>query len=298
MSRSQAIALLVVASLAAAPAAGAGLRVETRPASPAPAQLFQVRVEAGDRDPGTAPELRIGGRTFPLWAGGEGWEGLAVLDRDTATGVQELSVIARAAEGERLLGTAEIAVGRRDYGVQELRVDERMVTLSPEDAERAERENRLIRSVLAAVTRERFWAGPFAVPVPGAVTGPFGVRRVFNGKPKNYHGGVDIGARRGAQVEASAAGRVALVGDYFYTGNTVFLDHGFGLYTAYFHMESVAVAEGDKVETGAVLGRVGSTGRSTGPHLHWGVYLSGLRVDPTSLVELTGAAGVGGGENP
>ncbi|MBI5015150.1 MAG: M23 family metallopeptidase [Deltaproteobacteria bacterium] len=272
--------LLLTGSVAGA------LRIETTPSRPSPGQLFWVTV-AGAATHGSL-ELRLGARAFALWADGRaGWEGFAVLDRDESAASREFFVVDTFPAGEQLVGVGEIGVEPRDYGSQEVKVDESMVTLSPSDQERADRENALIRSVLATRSPERLWSAAFVVPTPGEITGPFGVRRIYNGKPKGYHNGVDIAAARGAPVTASAAGRVALVGDYFYTGNTVLVDHGLGLYTAYFHMDSAAVVEGERVETGTILGLVGSTGRSTGPHLHWGVYLSGARADPGSLLGLT-----------
>ena len=298
MIRWMAILLTMGAGLSIAATAHARLRVTVEPSSPAPAQVFRVRAEGEASKSGSSVELRLGGHVFALWPVGAGaWEGLAVLDRDETAGLKELLVVAVGPDGEALLSVEELTVAERDYGVQELKVDERMVTLSPEDEKRAERENRLIRSVLAGVSRERLWSLPFSYPVPGKISGPFGVRRVFNGKPRNYHGGIDMAAPRGAPVVAAAGGRVALTGNFFFTGNTVLLDHGFGLFTAYFHMDSVAVVEGEAVEPGVVLGLVGSTGRSTGPHLHWSVYVAGVRADPVSLVDLPGSRG-GGGERP
>lgn len=273
----------LVGTLLLSAAASAGVRIDAIPQRPSPGQIFRVRV-AGAAPKG-ALELRLGPRAFSLWPDGEaGWEGFAALDRDETAPSRELFVVDVFPQGEQLLGIAEVSVEPREYGIQELKVDEAMVTLSPAAAQRAERENTVIRAVLAARSAERLWSPPFVAPTPGEVSGPFGVRRVFNGKPKNYHNGLDIAAPRGASVTASAAGRVALVGNYFYTGNTVLVDHGLGLYTAYFHMDSAAVVDGERVEAGTVLGLVGSTGRSTGPHLHWGVYLAGVRVDPLSLV--------------
>jgi murein DD-endopeptidase MepM/ murein hydrolase activator NlpD len=262
-------------------------RIEVTPQRPSPGQLFRVRV--ADAVPQGSMEVRLGARSFALWPTAEGsWEGFAALDRDEAAPAREFFLVDAFPEGERLLGIAEVPVESREYGIQQLKVDEGMVTLSPADEQRAERENMVIRAALAVRSAGRLWSPPFALPVPGEISGPFGVRRVFNGKPKSYHNGVDIAAARGTPVTVSASGRVALVGDYFYTGNTVLVDHGLGLYTAYFHMDSATVVEGERVEAGTVLGLVGSTGRSTGPHLHWGVYLSGVRVDPLSLLGLTG----------
>ncbi|MBI5442025.1 MAG: M23 family metallopeptidase [Deltaproteobacteria bacterium] len=294
--RALAAGLVFCLGLCAAAAGGAEegekFRIEVRPPRPGPGQMAQVRALAGELQPAEVLEARLCGRSFPLWKTAEGsWEGLVSLDRDEKSGARELSVVALGKEGERLLGSSPIEVGEREYGIQQLSVDEGMVTLSPENEARAERENKLIRTVLAERTADRFWSFPFLVPAQGHVSGPFGVRRVYNGKPKSYHGGTDIAAPKGAPVTATAAGRVALVGDFYYTGLTALVDHGCGLYSAYFHMSALKVAQGDRVEAGQLLGLVGSTGRSTGPHLHWGMYLSGLRVDPESVTALNPVGG-------
>lgn len=264
------------------------LRVETRPERPAPGEVFALRVSGAL--PGGGLEVRFGSRAFPLWrtpAGG--WEGLAALDRDETSPSRDLVFVAVSEGAEIPVGVHELRVGTREYGVQEIFVDDAKVHLSPKDQERVDRENAAILAVLAVKSGERLWRPPFRLPVAGAVTGRFGVRRVYNGTPKGYHNGIDLSAPHGVPVGAAAAGRVALVGDYFMTGNTVVLDHGLGLQTAYFHMASAAVAVGDLVPAGGTVGLVGSTGRSTGPHLHWGVYLSGLRGDPESLLRLDSA---------
>ncbi|MBE0617741.1 MAG: M23 family metallopeptidase, partial [Proteobacteria bacterium] len=242
--------------------AWAGPTVQTDPERPAPGEVFAVRVSG----PGLADlrEVSFDGHRFPLWPVDESWEGLAAVDRDAAAGVRELLVLGPA--GEASLATAEVTVGTRTYAEQRLTVSEGMVTLSPENQARAAREADLIRQALAGRTGSRLWAGPFRTPVEGPVSSPFGLRRLYNGKPKGYHSGLDIAAPRGTPALAAAAGVVALAGDFFYTGNTVFLDHGLGLFTAYFHLDSLGVQLGETVIQGAPLGRVGSTGRSTGAH--------------------------------
>lgn len=294
MKRTTAIAAAIALCLTAA-GARAAVRIETSPARPAPGEAFWVQVLGKT---GAGPlEVRFGGHTFALWRGASGWEGLAAVDRDEAPGTKELLVVDRSPETGAAPVAAEVRVEERHYAEQHLKVNERMVTLSPEDQARAAREGREIREALAGRTASQRWEVPFRVPLEGRVSSGFGVRRFYNGKPKGYHGGLDLAAPRGTPVHASAAGTVALVGDYFYTGHTVFLDHGYGFFTAYFHMDSVDVVAGQAVDAGDRLGRVGSTGRSTGPHLHWAAYLAGVRVDPQSLVALLGG-GVGGGETP
>jgi len=288
-----ALAALGALSALAAGTAGAELRVEVSPASPSPGEVFVVRAE-GVPD-GVVPEATLDGQVFPLWRNATGWEGLGAVDRDARQGSSELAL---AGVGTAVpLASVAVRVGSRAYPEQRLTVNERMVTLSAEDQERAAREAVVIREVLASRSPERLWSGSFQPPVEGPVSSPFGVRRFYNGKRRGYHSGLDLAAPRGTPVFAAAAGVVALAGDLFYTGNTVFLDHGLGLFTAYFHMDTLAVAEGQHVATAGLLGRVGSTGRSTGAHLHWGVYVVGVKADPLSLVRVTGGA-AGGGETP
>ena len=283
----------VAVAVFGAGAALAGPRVGVIPEGPSPGELFRVEVRGAGSH--AEMEARFDGHSFPLWDRGDGlWEGLVVVDRDRAPGPVEMLLVDRTDGKDELVALSEVSVRRREYPVQRLTVAESMVTLSPEDQERAAREAALIREALSRRTPRRLWAPPALIPADGPVSGAFGVRRVYNGKPRGYHGGLDIAAPRGAPVHATAAGVVALVGNFFYTGHTVFVDHGMGLLTAYFHLDSAVLSEGEAVAAGDLVGRVGSTGRSTGPHLHWGVYLAGTRADPLSLVRATRTTGAGG----
>ncbi|MDF1552751.1 MAG: M23 family metallopeptidase [Deferrisomatales bacterium] len=289
------VSLICWLGLCGAAGAGSLPQVELAPAQPAPGEVFRVTVHGVEG--GDAVRATFGDREFALWQLSDTtWEGLAAVDREQAPGQASLLLSVLRQQDRQPLAALTMTVAPREYPEQHLRVQEGMVHLSPEDQERAARENRVIRKVLGRRTAERLWQTPFAMPLSGPVTSAFGVRRVYNGTPKSYHSGLDIAAPRGAPVHAAGAGTVALVGDYFYTGHTVFVDHGLGLYTAYFHLDTVAVREEQQVAAGGELGQVGSTGRSTGPHLHWGVYLSGRKADPLSLLHAFGAAG--GGETP
>jgi murein DD-endopeptidase MepM/ murein hydrolase activator NlpD len=162
-----------------------------------------------------------------------------------------------------------------------------MADLDPETERRAIAEGEHLQTLYRTISPERLWRGAFTRPVAG--TEPpegFGARRIINGKPRAPHGGADYTASRGTPVVAVNSGRVALVAEYFFPGRLVALDHGLGLYTLYFHLDTVAVSEGERVGRGQTLGTVGSTGRATGPHLHFGAHLGGARVDPATLLGL------------
>ncbi|NOY46266.1 MAG: M23 family metallopeptidase [Deltaproteobacteria bacterium] len=275
---------VLAAILVLAGTAWAGVRLD--PPRPRPGDLFRIswRPEVG----GGPWRVRFDGREFPLWPGRDGvWEGLAAVEATAEPGPRSLEILGRTGPVAR----QRIEVAPRSFGEQRLRVDPRLVNPDPEDAARAAREAKRIREVLAWVSRPRLWNPPFLLPARGPVSSPFGVRRVYNGEPRGYHSGLDIAAPRGTPVRAAAAGVVALADELFYTGRTVFLDHGLGLFTAYFHMDEIRVRPGQPVAAGDVLGVVGSTGRSTGPHLHWGAYLEGVKADPLTLPGLDGRPG-------
>ena len=176
-------------------------------------------------------------------------------------------------------------VGEYPYPVQHITLqDDSHVDLSPEDLARAGRESARIDALWDLDTPRRFTL-PLAPPLAHLPAGGrFGSRRVFNGEPRNPHTGADYAAAAGTPVMAVAAGRVVLAEEYFFSGNSVFIDHGDGLISMYFHLSGIAVSAGESVERGEVIGLVGATGRATGPHLHVGLRWHGARIDPAQLL--------------
>ena len=184
-------------------------------------------------------------------------------------------------EPERLLAF-DIAPQR--YAEQRLNVAPRTVDLSPENQARYERERDHQAEIMATFSTPLPAQLAMQVPVPGRRSSSFGLRRVFNGQPRNPHSGMDIAAPTGTPVMAPLPGRVIDTGDYFFNGNTVWLDHGGGLLSMSCHLSAIGVAVGDAVQTGQRIGAVGATGRVTGPHLHWGVMLNRTMVNPALFV--------------
>jgi murein DD-endopeptidase MepM/ murein hydrolase activator NlpD len=179
---------------------------------------------------------------------------------------------------------ATLRVGRFDYPVQKLTLPSRMVDLSASDLERVRRENREMARLWGSAGPRRFTL-PLAAPLdPLPAGGRFGHRRIINGSPRSPHGGADYSAAAGTPVRAAADGTVVMVADHFFGGNAVFVDHGDGLVTQYFHLSRVDVRQGQELARGDLVGAVGATGRATGPHLHFGVRWRGARVNPDTLV--------------
>jgi murein DD-endopeptidase MepM/ murein hydrolase activator NlpD len=183
--------------------------------------------------------------------------------------------------------SGRLTVQPREFPVQRLTLPQYMVDLDPHTEQRAVAESTRLRTLYRTITPERLWRGRFVQPLAGQQPGTgFGARRIINGKPRAPHAGIDFAAERGTPVVAVNSGRVALVAEYFFPGRLVVLDHGLGLYTLYFHLDSVAVTDGETVDRGQVLGTVGATGRATGPHLHFGAQVGPARIDPAKLLAL------------
>ena len=186
--------------------------------------------------------------------------------------------------------TSRFQVQPKAYPEQRLTItNPKLVNPDPDDLRRIEAEATRMEQVYLG-----FHAGAVPTglhqPVSGRTSSPFGFRRVFNGEPRNPHSGLDIAASTGTPIKAPAAGTVRLTGDFFFNGNSVFLDHGQGLISMVCHLSAIKVKEGDVVQAGHLLGLVGATGRATGPHLHWSVSMNGNRVDPVLAMQVFATA--------
>ncbi len=170
----------------------------------------------------------------------------------------------------------------KKYKTQYLTIkNKRKVNPTKEDMVRIIKEKKIIRAVFRKWRNMPNVQTEFITPVDGPFSSPFGLRRFFNKQPRRPHSGLDIAAASGTPVRAAAAGVVSNTGDYFFNGNSVFIDHGQGLITMYFHLSKVKAKSGQTVKQGDIIGEVGMTGRVTGPHLHWSVNLNNTRVEPT-----------------
>lgn len=214
------------------------------------------------------------------------WAGLIGIDLETKPGRYVVNVTGLDADGKAVTVEYPITVAPKTFATRTLTVDPQFVTPPREALARIQKESERVRAIFEAVSPERYWVGPFVLPVAGRSISEFGKRSVYNGQPRSPHAGTDFAGATGTPIKAPNAGKVALAANLFYSGNTIILDHGQGLYSYFGHMSAFSAHEGDTVATGEVVGKVGATGLVTGPHLHWSVRLAGTRVDPLSLVDV------------
>jgi murein DD-endopeptidase MepM/ murein hydrolase activator NlpD len=222
-----------------------------------------------------APQVRF--NDLPVLVVHDGGQWTAVLGIGLATAPGRASVTVQRGGAAR---PVTIEIKPFHYAEQRLNVAPGQVDLAKDDLARYERERTHQAQVVATFSDPPPATLRLQQPVPGPRSSSFGLRRVFNGQSRNPHSGMDISAAQGTPVLAAAAGRVIDTGDYFFNGNTVWLDHGAGLLTMYCHLSAIDVKVGDELSAGTPIGAVGSTGRSTGPHLHWSVSLNRAMVDP------------------
>jgi murein DD-endopeptidase MepM/ murein hydrolase activator NlpD len=264
----------------------AAVSVEVAARSVRPGELVVLTIAAAAA---TAVNVRVFGRMSAAYSLRPGtWQALVGIDLDQKPGTYTAAVEARAGT-EVARGSARLSVRPRTFATRTLHVDAEFV--NPPDAliARIQAEAALIREATTRSGSERLWSSPFVRPVPDPANSRFGTRSVFNGEVRRPHGGADFLSAAGTVVHAPAGGRVVVARELFFTGNTVIIDHGLGVVSLLAHLSSMDVGEGETVSAGDLVGRVGATGRVTGPHLHWGITVAGARVDPLSVLALLGS---------
>jgi murein DD-endopeptidase MepM/ murein hydrolase activator NlpD len=290
--------LLVSTSLASlfAPAASAqiakkcdgGISLKLSAASVPQGALVQAEVAAAKILPAQStaewndkPSLLWGENGSP-----KSLHGLIGVDLETVPGRYEWKVSWVDAAGKPLTCTAVVTVRSGKFPTERLKVEKQFVEPDPSQEKRAEADQQKMHTIYDTMTPQALWKGKFRLPLDGVKTGGnFGRRRVLNGQPRSPHAGVDFPAAAGTPVFASQSGKVVLAEELYYSGNTIVIDHGFGIYTMYAHLSQVDVKPGDTVEATTQIGEVGATGRVTGPHLHWGLTVQHARVNAMGIVQ-------------
>jgi murein DD-endopeptidase MepM/ murein hydrolase activator NlpD len=264
--------ILLFAALASAAHAG-DLPRESR----VPGGIALVEIPGGE----LPPTALIDTRRAAVIRHDDRWLAIVGLPLSTKPGPHRLKV----ATSE---GTVDVPfeVTDKRYRTQNLTIkDQRKVDPAPEDLKRIEAESKRSDAALSKFTTGGTPAFALQSPVAGQRSDSYGSRRVFNGQPRSPHSGMDIAAAKGTPIRAPAAGTVVEAGNFFFNGNTLYIDHGYGLVTMYCHLDELKVKVGDQLAAGDLLGTVGATGRVTGPHLHWGVALNRAMVDPALFLE-------------
>lgn len=276
---------------------GAGVALEL--SAPASSQGSLLLLEVRSRVPLSELNAEWNSKNVPFWQVSkessdaakaspvERREAFLGVDLEKPPGVYPVLIHVRTASNQPESCTLEIPVRAGKFATERLQVGKEFVEPSPEQIKRANEERDKLRAIFDQVTPEKLWDGDFRVPLDGVTTGGnFGKRRVLNGQSGSPHSGVDFPSATGTSIHAAQSGRVALAEELFFSGNTVVVDHGLGVYTFYGHLSEIDVKVGEALQSGQVLGKVGATGRVTGPHLHWGLTVERARVNPLELVRL------------
>jgi murein DD-endopeptidase MepM/ murein hydrolase activator NlpD len=266
---------------AAGPAEPIRISHSERSLQPGEVVLFNVAAPA----PLEHVEAVVLGRVIRFYPGADGrsWSGLVGIDLGAKPGELQLSITVRSSDGESREAYA-LRVDPAKFGTRRLTLPAALVTPPKSELPRIARENARVSAILEQANVDRLWALPFVPPVPGVTISRFGRLSIMNGRAGSRHNGIDLRAAEGSPVCAPNAGRVVLADELYYSGRTIILDHGEGLFSYLGHFSRLAVGVGDMVAREQLVGYAGATGRVTGPHVHWGVRLGGARVDPLSLL--------------
>ena len=232
---------------------------------------------------GSAVAARMNDRTIRLFPEGGGTLGLMPVPADQKPGEYKIDLIDKQGAS---VGSVPIRVLDAHFPKQNVVIGQSLAELKPSPGE-----TETVTAFRDAVSEQRYWSEPLELPVRGCMTSPYGVQRYLNGKPTgSFHAGLDQRSPAGTPVRAVDGGTVKVVREWNLHGRTVGIDHGQGLESMYLHMSKVAVSEGAVVKKGDVIGYVGSTGRSTAPHLHWSLYVNGVPVNPRDWIQATACA--------
>jgi murein DD-endopeptidase MepM/ murein hydrolase activator NlpD len=275
---------VLIVALSLAPHAAPVLTITTASRSMQPGELVVLTVTT------TEPVEAIRARAFdrvlaPYAVDARTWRMLVGIDLDVVPGTYAVTVEA----GVASKATSKLVVLPKAFPTRNLKVDEAFVNPPASVQDRIARDARELDRRWTHSSTTRLWTEPFVRPVSDPANSAFGTRSVYNGQARSPHAGADFLSAAGTPVKAPNAGRVVLAEDLYYTGNTVIIDHGLGLFSVFAHFSVIDVHEGDTVVRGAIVGKVGATGRVTGPHLHWTVRAGGARIDPLSLLAMLGS---------
>lgn len=225
-------------------------------------------------------------KKVPAFRTDDVWTTLLGIDLDTKPGTHAAEALLTMENGSVERREIAINVAARKFPVTRLKVEPKFTQLSKADSARASRESKEVGAIYRRITTDLVPEEVFIVPIPGGSGRNFGERRVFNGQARAPHSGADLRAPTGTPVHSTNRGRVVLAKNLFFTGNTVIVDHGLGIYSLYAHLSRIDVKRGAVVKSNEIVGLAGATGRVTGPHLHWAIRMQGARVDPFSLVNV------------
>ncbi len=227
----------------------------------------------------TRVKVHFAGRQWPAFpVGAAEWRTILGTDPTTRPGRHALTVEASAAGGAGLVARRTVTVVRVAFPRREVTFDPALAPLLTREA--AERERRRVAEALRVLHPSQLWADPLTLPLQGKVTSGYGTLSIYQKQVRGFHGGVDILAPEGTPVRSASRGIVRLAEPLPLSGHAVLVDHGLGVVTSYLHLSEIGVRVGQRIGRGEIIGRVGSTGLSTGPHLHWGLRVNGVRVDP------------------
>ncbi len=252
--------------------------IQIRPTTVRQGQVVSVTIAT--EQPLVKPTLRFAGRAWPLHRLGTSSATYLATDPRTKAGRYEVTLEALTAGGAPLRARAVVTVVRVAFPTRSLTFDRQQSILLTPDA--GERERRRTEAALRVLRDDQLWVGPFLLPVSGPVSSPYGVLNIYQGYVWGFHGGVDLAVPMGTPVQAANDGIVRLAEELPLSGIAVLIDHGFGVVSSYLHLSATRVTAGQQVQKGEIIGNVGTTGLSLGPHLHWGIRVNGVHVDPLS----------------